>query len=332
VVSKPEDEGNDINDYEFNTKTEYARSPAELMPPPRGPASHNSPFSITSFGNSPGWNEYSSPNGFTNGFNNTPPYNSNFLSPRSEPSPKMSITSILCDPNDPNVYTPPQYERISPRSDQVQQPVGKIPETAPSPIVETVPLVTRTPPPLSFIPVMWKDYEFHPSDESDVEEEDDTIEELPRESFVESDALLPSPKRRRLNSYIPSDSYDLHAPYKEMEMWDFYDKVTCKILSCKNAQGENPWRDDLIQRANASDPLKYALFAMTSFHMKRYRPNEAWTRSNYGLSYTNAAFRALRQVMHDGKAFADENNIASMLVLSFSQVSLVRLLLIAGLG
>lgn len=320
-----------MNDYEFNTKPEYARSPAELMPPPRGPATHNSLFSVTSLGNSPGWNEYGSPNAFTNGFNNTPPYNSNFLSPRSEPSPKMSITSILCDPNDPNVYTPPQYERISPRSDQVQQPVETIPDTAP-PSVETVPLVTRTPPPLSFIPVMWKDYEFHPSDESDVEEEDDTVEELSRESFIESDALVPSPKRRRLNSYIPSDSYDLHAPYRDMEMWDFYDKVTCKILSCKNAQSENPWRDDLIQRANVSDPLKHALFAMTSFHMKRYRPHEAWTRSNHGLSYTNAAFRSLRQVMTDGKAFADENNIAAMLVLSFSQVSHVQPLLIPGLG
>ena len=307
-------------DYEFNVKQEYSRSPAELMPPPtRGPATHNSPFSTTSWGNSPSRNEHGSPNGFANGFNNTPPYNNYFSSPRSEPSPKMSITSILCDPNDPNVYTPPQYEHISNRTEQVTQPVETTPISN-TVVVEAPPLVTRTPPPLPFIPMLWKDFEYHPSDESDIDEGEDDVEELARESFVESDALMPSPKRRRLNTHVPSDAYDIHAPYREMEMWDFYDKVTCKILSCKNAQGENPWRDDLIQRSSVSDPLKHALFAMTSFHMTRYRPDEAWSRSNYGLSYTNAAFRALRQVMNDGKAFADENNIAAMLVLSFSQV------------
>jgi Fungal specific transcription factor domain len=316
ITTKPENEDGNEMDYEFNVKPEYARSPAQLMPPPRGPTTHASPFSTASWGNSPSWNE----NGSPNGFNNTPPYNNSFFSPRSEPSPKMSITSILCDPNDPNVYTPPQYEHSSNKSEQIAQPVQQTPVPATIPVVEATPLVTRTPPPLSFIPVLWKEVELHPSDESDIEEDEDDVEELPRESFIESDVIVPSPKRRRLNSHVPSDSYDIHAPYKEMEMWDFYDKVTSRILSCKNAQGENPWRDDLIQRANVSDPLKHALFAMTSFHMKRYRPDEAWSRSNHGLSYTNAAFRALRQLMADGKAFADENNIAAMLVLSFSQV------------
>jgi len=167
---------------------------------------------------------------------------------------------------------------------------------------------------------MFREYEFHPSDESDVEDEDD-VEELPRADLEDSvDMLIRSPKRRRLNSFVSSDSSVLHLPHDELQMWDFYDKVTCSILSCKNAAGENPWRDDLIGRSMQSDALKYALFAMTSFHMKRYRPDEEWTMANYGLSHTNSSFQALRKVMNDGLAF-DENNIAAMLVLSFSQVN-----------
>lgn len=254
---------------------------------------------------------------------------------------------MLCDPSDPNVFTPPEYAVKTP---QVPAPVvieayenpasmfiAPVPITTTSmnavmhpeiaPIDDMPILVTRTPPPLTALPPLWKEIEFHPSDESDNEDDNDAvfqdfldIEEIPRHD-PESNALIPAPKRRRLNSHVPSDSYDLHLPHLEMEMWDFYDRVTATILSCKNATGENPWRDDLIQRAMVSDPLKHALFALTSFHMKRYRPQEAWARSNTGLSYTNTAFRGLRQVLTDQKAFVDENNIAAMLVLSFSQVA-----------
>jgi hypothetical protein len=249
---------------------------------------------------------------------------------------------MLCDPTDPNVFTPPEYQAKTPHvptpivieafenpvisgySDATTVSIG--PASIPVQPVNPMPMpVTRTPPPLTALPPLWKEIEFHPSDESDNEEEDDAIqdldeiEEIPR-GYRECDALVPATKRRRLNSYVSSDAYELHLPYHELEMWDFYDKITCPILSCKDAPSENPWRDDLIQRAMVSDPLKHALFAMTSFHMKRYRPHEAWARSNSGLSHTNTAFRALRQVLTNGKAFADENNIAAMLVLSFSQV------------
>lgn len=219
----------------------------------------------------------------------------------------MSITSILCDPNDPNVYTPPQYDNHAVKQEAVVLPV-----------VEPPPLVTRTPPPLQFLHPFFADIEYHTSDESDNEPDEEEIEEIPTIS-TDSDALIRTPKRRRLNSYVPSDAYDLHLPHDELRMWDFYDKVTCKILSCKNASGENPWRDDLIARATASAPLKHALFALTSFHIKRHQPQDAWAMASYGLNHTNAAFRALHQVMSTSRRF-DENNMAAMLVLSFSQV------------
>lgn len=111
-------------------------------------------------------------------------------------------------------------------------------------------------------------------------------------------------------------SYNLH----EIRMWNFYDKFTCQIMSCKNAKGENPWRDDLIPRALHSEPLKHALFAMTSFHMKQRQSAEGARISMcWGLNHTNAAFRALRTRLNNGLAI-DENVIAAMLVLSFSQV------------
>jgi hypothetical protein len=294
-----DDDISELMDHEF--RPEYARSPAELMPPPRGPLQHPSP---SPFGNPQQWEfgPYGSPNGM-NGLSHTSPFNA-FNSPKSnESSPKMTIQAILCNPRLPDVYTPPQYDIK--------------PEQA-TPILKSLPPVSRTPPPLPGIPSLWN-YEFHESDEScnEEEEEDDQIEEITR-NYTENYDLVRSPKRRRLNSFS-SDVYDLHLPREELRMWDFYDKVTCKILSCTNAEGENPWRDDLISRAGHSAPLKHALFAMTSFHMKRYQPDEAWALSNTGLSHTNATFQALRSAMCDGSVF-DENNIAAMLVLSFSQV------------
>jgi hypothetical protein len=290
-------------DHEF--RPEYARSPAELMPPPRGPFQQNSPFL---FGASQQW-EYGSPNSLTNGFANTPPFNNvNTSSPRSsrssESSP-MAIAALLCDSKDP-IYTPPQYEPKQEISTPILKPIP--------------PPVSRTPPPLPGIPPIFKDIKFHESDESspeDEDEEDEEIEEITR-NYASTDLSLRSPKRRRLNSFS-SDVYDLHASREEMRMWDFYDKVTCKILSCKNAVGENPWRDDLISRATHSEPLKHALFAMTSFHMKRYQPNEDWALWKTGLSHTNATYQTLRKAIVDG-ATLDENHIAAMLVLSFSEV------------
>ena len=291
-----DDDISEFMDHEF--RPEYARSPAELMPPPRGPIQHPSPF-VTPFQWDSGTN--GSPTG--NGLSNTSPFN-NIVSPRSNELSPMTIQSLLCNPSDPNVYTPPQY-------DTKAEPA--------TPILKSLPPVSRTPPPLPGIPSLWN-YEFHESDEScneEEDEEDEEIEEITR-NYTENYDLVRSPKRRRLNSFS-SDVYDLHLPREELRMWDFYDKVTCKILSCTNATGENPWRDDLIARACYSAPLKHALFAMTSFHMKRYQPDEAWALANTGLSHTNATFQALRIAMNDGSVF-DENNIAAMLVLSFSQV------------
>jgi hypothetical protein len=204
----------------------------------------------------------------------------------------VPIESLLCA-SGPGVFTPSKYAVL--------------------PGVESVPEVTKTPPPLQGIQPMWPDYVLSPSDESGEEED---IEDIPR---YEDSELIRSPKRRRLNSYVSSDVYNFHLPHEELRMWDFYDKVTCKILSCKNAERENPWRDALIVRAKDSDPLRHALFAMTRFHMKRYLPQESWQMANLGLSHTNASFQALHKVMNDGLVF-DENNIAAMLVLSFSQV------------
>ena len=362
VVAKPEiEDGSETMEFEFRVdlSSNSAKSLSDLMPPPtRSSHDHSSPYSTPSIPSNPSlggspWNEYSaSPRGFPSILSNhTPPYNSTLLSPRSDPSPRISIHSMLCDPTDPNVFTPPEYQAktpqvptpivieaftnpvatssIFPAPAPTGSPIGTASSIPVQPVVKNAMpmLVTRTPPPLTALPPLWKEIEFHPSDESDNEDENaneefEDIEEIRRDTAGESDALvLPATKRRRLNSHVPSDAYDLHLPYHEMELWDFYDKITCTILSCKNAQGENPWRDDLIQRAMVSDPLKHALFAMTSFHMKRYRSQEAWTRSNAGLNYTNSAFRALRKVLTDGKAaFVDENNIAAMLVLSFSQV------------
>jgi len=266
-------------------------------------------------GRSPSWNDFASPNnGHTNGytFNTTPRFNDSPASNGSNLSP-MSINSLLCESRDP-IYTPPKTEHISHGTEN-----SFVFDPAPTTIEPPV-LHTRTPPPLSGIAPLWQEIEYHPSDESADEDDDPEIEEISRRS-EDTEALIPSPKRRRLNSLVSSDAYNLHMlPHDELLMWDFYDKVTCKILSCENAVGENPWRDDLISRAQQSDPLKHALFAMTRFHMKRYQTDDSWTMATHGLNHTNLSFRALREAMNDGKAFADENNIAAMLVLSFSQV------------
>lgn len=281
-------------------RPEYSRSPAQLMPPPRGPSQYNSPFSLNNF-SSPGWPsnfDLGSPNGFTNGFSTNSPLGP---SPKSDKSP-MDLESILC-PIGPNIVTPIQFLTSK------LEPEAILPEVGPQ-----QELVTKTPPPLQGIQPLWKEIQWNASDESSDDEE---VEEIIRD---ENSELVRSPKRRRLNSGLSFDVYNFHDPHDEMRMWDFYDTVTCKILSCKNAQGENPWRDDLISRARDSDPLKHALFALTRFHMKRYVPGESWEMSNLGLSHTNASFQALHKVMNDGLAF-DENNIAAMLVLSFSQVT-----------
>lgn len=313
MVKRPEDEdGGEAIDFEF--KPESARTSAQLMPPPpRGVAHHKTPIANYTFGNSPSRNDFGSPNGFVNGIHrHSPLTNSSRSSTSASP---MSIASLLNDT--PEMFASPQHEPGAAKTGQVQtELVGIIPMASSYPM-PPAPLVTRTPPPLSGPEVFWQEIELHPSDESDVDEVD--VEELPREAFNDSNALIPSPKRRRLNSYIPSDTF-LHEPLEQLELWDFYDKVTCGILSCKNAQGENPWRDELIARSKASEPLKHALFAMTSFHKMQHQPEQEWPMAKYGIGHTNAAFRALRQVMDDGKAFSDESNIAAMLVLSFSQV------------
>jgi len=298
---------------EQDIKPECSQSPSETMPPPRGTPQFSSPFTSRFFGHSPSYDGMS-PNGGTNSlFTMNSPLNAIYSPPRSVGNSPMDLATMLCDPTIPGVHTPPLYDAPWTRD------LLKIDAITTSAPPKFVPQVTRTPPPIGVIPPMYREYEFHSSDESEAEEEGD-VEELPRASFEDSNDLIPNPKRRRLNSYVPSDTSSLHLPLDELRMWDFYDKMTCSILSCKNAVGENPWRDDLIGRAMQSDALKHALFAMTSFHMKRYSPDEEWAMANYGLNHTNSSFQALRKVMNDGLAF-DENNIAAMLVLSFSQVS-----------
>ena len=220
----------------------------------------------------------------------------------------MAIQGLLCYGDD--VFVPPQYYNNDETGGSYFNP---IPVTA-SPHQLTSP-VTKQPPLISGLDLFaWPDIQLDPSDESSEEEE---IQIIPRYDDTE---LIRSPKRRRLNTGISADVYNFNLPHDEMRMWNFYERMTVKILSCKNATGENPWRDDLISRAAHSEPLKHALFAMTRFHMKRYQTDDSWTMATHGLNHTNLSFRALREAMNDGKAFADENNIAAMLVLSFSQV------------
>jgi Fungal specific transcription factor domain len=269
-------------------------APSKMMPPPHYPANYHSSHenTVLTGTNSTG---YASSNS---------PYNPSPQSSASSQSP-MSIASICC-PDDTDVFSPRyNYDITSRKRDRI-----------PDPPVQPMPLVTRTPPPIA-MPIMYNDFEYHTSDESAAENDSD-VEELPRSTFQSSEELIRSPKRQKLNHPGHSDSH-LHLPFNEIELWDFYNKVTCPVLSCKDARGENPWRDELITRAMDSDPLKHALFAMTSFHMKRYRPNEEWSRANAGLGHTNASFLALRKVLSSGQAF-DDNNVAAMLVLSFSQV------------
>jgi hypothetical protein len=314
---RPDEDEIEVAEY-VTRPDSLKRSP--MMPPrPRAPSQHGSPFSSFQSGTSPKWNDYALSNGYTNSINLsvTPRFNNDHspASNGSNPSP-MSINSLLCESRDP-IYTPPKTEPVIQSNDN-----SYVFESA-SFSVEAPPPHTRTPPPLSGIPVLWQEIDFHPSDESADEDDDPEIEEIPpRQSSEESDSVIPVPKRRRLNSSsISSDAYSLHMlPHDELNMWNFYDNITCKILSCTNAVGENPWRDELIGRAQHSDPLKHALFAMTRFHMKRYQTDDSWTMATHGLNHTNLSFRALREAMNSGRAFADENNIAAMLVLSFSQV------------
>ena len=319
MVPKHEDDTNEQMDLE--PKTELANSPTQPMPPPPRNLQHNT----SQFVFPTRWDNYGSSKPFPNGFVHTPPYNAPFVSPKSEPSPKMSILAMLCDPTDPNVFTPPQYDTKSENTPIVS---SDLPPDPPKTVVitrEPVNLVTRTPPPLTTVPPLYKEFEI-PDDSSDEDQDDHEIEVIPRS---DADMLVPSSKRRRLNNYVPNDSYDIHIlPQEELRWWDFYDKTTCRILSVKNSQGENPWRDDLIARAQGSEPLKHALFALSSFHIKRYYPdtNDVWQMANVGIHHTNQAFHALYKVMNDKKAFYDENNIAAMLVLSFSQVPLSHLI------
>jgi hypothetical protein len=224
----------------------------------------------------------------------------------------MMIENMLC-PSGPGVFTPPQYDTRKP---EIVMPEAVILDLKPP----TPPQPTRTPPPLPFNPPMWAEIPMNPSDESS---SDDETEEIPQYDGFE---LVHSPKRRRLNSSLSLDVYHFDFPHEEMRMWDFYTNVTCKILSCKNAAGENPWRDALIGRAVESDSLKHALFALTRFHMKRHmqdkeqlQQDKASNMSNLGLQHTNASFQALRREINQGLG-GGENNIAAMLVLSFSQV------------
>ena len=289
ATKRSEDE--DLADLmmDHDPRPDYSRSPTQLMPPPPGPMQFNSPFASHNYGSSI-WNfDSNSPNGF----GMSSPLNP---SPKSDPNSPMHLQNILCA-SAPGVLMPPQYE------------IEKRDSVMPN-LEDTTP-VTNTPPPLPGLH-MWPDIVFNPSDESS---DDESVEEILRPENTE---LLRSPKRRRLNSGMSFDVYNLHLPHDELRMWDFYDTVTCKILSCKNAAGENPWRDDLIVRARESDPLKHALFALTRFHMKRHLPDEAWQMANMGLSHTNSSFQALHKAMNEGLVF-DENNIAAMLVLSFSQ-------------
>jgi hypothetical protein len=219
----------------------------------------------------------------------------------------MDIPGLLCYGD--GFYVPPQYYNNDETGGSY---FNSIPVTA-SPHQLTSP-VTKQPPLISGLDLFaWPDIQLDPSDESSEEEE---IQIIPRYDDTE---LIRSPKRRRLNTGISADVYNFNLPHDEMRMWDFYEKMTVKILSCKNATGENPWRDDLISRAAHSEPLKHALFAMTRFHMKRHIPGEAWQMATMGLNHTNASFQALHKAMNNGLAF-EENNIAAMLVLSFSQV------------
>ena len=314
---REEEENGEGDSVEYVLKQpNSAKRQRPMMSPHQHTASHHgSPLSNFHIGGPPSWNDFVPANGHPNGYtfhakqrlNDSPASNSSNLSP-------MSINSLLCETRDP-IYTPPKTDYISHGTENsfVFDPV---PAT-----IEPLVLHTRTPPPLSGIAPLWQEIEYHPSDESADEDDDPEIEEIPHRPSEDVDALIPSPKRRRLSSFVSSDAYNLHMlPHDELNMWNFYDNVTCKILSCKNAVGENPWRDELIGRAQQSDPLKHALFAMTRFHMKRYQTDDFWAMATLGLNHTNLSFRALREAMNDGKAFADENNIAAMLVLSFSQV------------
>jgi hypothetical protein len=307
-----------IADQDF--KQEYALSPSEMMPPPNSSVQFNSSFPNHLYSGSPAYDGFIL-NGFTNGFlsSNSPRPNL-FASPRSDNASPMSIASLLNEDNSPHSFFTNTQFGSPPKKETANKPdVLAIPASP-----RTIPL-TRTPPPIPFIHPIYPEYEFHDSDESEKEEEEEDIEDIYSQA-EDSLGLIRSPKRRRLNSYIPGDAASLHLPLAESRMWNFYTKVTSTILSCKNADGENPWRDDLVQRAMESDALKHALFAMTSFHLKRHMPEEEWSMANYGLSHTNLSFQALRKVLNDGVAF-DENNIAAMLVLSFSQVSSVRITL-----
>jgi hypothetical protein len=301
---------------------DFTQSPAQLMPPPRGLSQYSSPLPTHTF-QSPGWGyEFSPPNEFTTGFSMNSPVGPS--PPRSDNSP-MTIVNILC-PSGPGVFTPPQYDTRKPENVMPEAAMLDLKPPAP-------PQPTRTPPPLPFNPPMWAEIPMNPSDESSSEDE---TEEIPQYDGFE---LVHSPKRRRLNSSLSHDVYHFGLPPEELRMWDFYTNVTCKILSCKNAAGENPWRDALIGRAVESDSLKHALFALTRFHMKRHmqdkeqlQQDKASNMSNLGLQHTNASFQALRREINQGLG-GGENNIAAMLVLSFSQVlALIVQILSVGLG
>src|ERR1700737_3007074 len=193
----------------------------------------------------------------------------------------MSIQSILCDEEDPNVFTPAQYSNAFKRE----------------------PLLTRTPSPIKGIMPMYKEIEYHDSDKSsdDDDDDDDDVEELSRSRPSFSDSITRSSKRRRIDAGPDPNAYSFDLPHDELQMWDFYNHVTCKILSCKNAQGENPWRDDLIIRAQESSALKHSLFAMTSFHMKLYGVDDPFKMADRGIHHTNVAIRSLINKMKEAE-------------------------------
>jgi hypothetical protein len=333
VVVKRSGEDDDGEIMELDAGSPFTRSPSDLMPPPRKRA-HNSPLPNYSFA-SPSWDNFGSPNGqsptgyspggYTNGVNtSTSPFNnhSHFLSPKSERSPGMSERSpamsvdflLNDDPDACNMPKPDSTKNESPFNPEAFfNP--ELPFNAKL-ISPTIPPVTRTPPPIQSIPPMWREIEYHLSDESDL---DSDIEEIIRPTSTNT--LIRGAKRRRLNDIDP-DVNRVVGDYNELQMYHFYEYTTCPILSCKNASGENPWRDDLIARAATSPgavALKHALFAMTSFHMKLYGM-EPERNGDRGQFHTNLACQSLIKTMNQGMTF-DENNIAALLVLSFSEVS-----------